>query len=552
MNWEKHGIDISKVRGGKTTCPKCSHERKNKTDLCLSVDFKTGLFNCHNGCGFKGSAANYEKPKKEFQKPIARLEKLSPKTLKFFEETRGIENNTLLRFGITESLESMPGIESKVTAICFNYLRNEELVNIKFRGPKKSFKMSAGSELIFYNLDSIKDESCVVIVEGEIDCLTVHQCGFYSVVSVPNGASKGSQKLEYLDNCWQEFEGKEKIILAVDDDEAGRSLREELARRLGKERCLQIVYPEGCKDANEVMLKHNRTAVAYMIDNATPWPIEGVLGMDEMFNTVVDYYQNGYPEGARAEITGFDELLTFAPGQLTTITGIPGSGKDEYMNWVMTRLSKNHEWNWAVFGFEEPPEVHVTKLIEKFTGKSFGFRKNLDQRVNEKEFEYGVFMVDKYFHFVNTDEVDVTMEGIIDKAKQLVKRYGIKGMMINPWNWIEHKIPKGYNETQYVSEVLSKLLFFLKHYGVHCFLIAHPTKMMRDRNTGKYEIPTMYSISGSAHFFNKTHNGICVWRDFETNTVDVYVQKVKHPWLGKIGFASFSYDTFTRQYNSIL
>src|SRR6478736_4395085 len=198
LNWDKYGIDISKARGGKTICPNCSHTRRHKTDPCLSVDLKTGLFNCHNGCGFKGSAAMFEKPKKEFTKPLQRLEKLSPKLLKWFEE-RKISNNTLLRFGVTESKEWMPQFEKKTPVICFNYMRGEEVVNIKFRGALKSFKMEKGAELIFYNF-----------------------------VSVPNGANKGSQQLEYLDNCWQYFEKMEKIFVAVDSDEAGESLKEEL------------------------------------------------------------------------------------------------------------------------------------------------------------------------------------------------------------------------------------------------------------------------------------------------------------------------------------
>jgi twinkle protein len=55
---------------------------------------------------------------------------------------------------------------------------------------------------------------------------------------------------------------------------------------------------------------------------------------------------------------------------------------------------------------------------------------------------------------------------------------------------------------------------------------------------GKYEVPTLYNISGSAHFFNKTDNGITVYSDFESNNVDVYVQKIRYSWLGKIGYCS--------------
>lgn len=546
---ENIGINLNRKTTGsiKTTCPRCSETRKNKKDLCLSVDIDAGMYNCHH-CEWKGRV--FEKSKKEYVKPEPRLEKVSDKTIKFFE-SRGISNNTLLRFGITEAKEWMPQFNSEAQVICFNYQRAGELVNIKFRGPQKSFKMAKDAELIFYNLDSLESEQTAVIVEGEIDCLTLHECGIYNVVSVPNGAGKGNQKLEYLDNCWNAFEVITKVILAVDNDEAGRSLREELARRIGKEKCFTVEYAEGCKDANEVLLKHGKEAISHLIENAKEWPIEGVKTMDEMFPTVSDWFENGYPKGASAGIEGFDKLLTFAPGQLTVVTGIPGHGKDEFLNWVMTSLSTNEGWGWAVCGFEETPEETTTKLIEKFSGKSFAFRKNPYDRITATQYEEGISFVDHYFSFINTEDVDTDIDGILSVSELLVKKKGIKGLYINPWNWIEHKRHEGSSETEYVSEVLSKVIRFAKKRGVHVFLLAHTTKMQKDKMTKKYEVPTLYSISGSAHFYNKTHNGITIYRDFETGLVDVYVQKVKQSWLGQTGFSSYSYDTMTRQYRFV-
>lgn len=490
-----------------------------------------------------------ETEKKEPVKPVARLEKLGPKALSWFENDRKISNNTLLRFKITESTEFMPQLDSKQSVICFNYFRDEQLVNIKFRGPRKSFTMAKDAELIFYNLDAIKDEKECVIVEGEIDCLTLHECGIYNSVSVPNGATHGKQRLEYLDNCYGYFTGKEKIILATDNDFPGNNLREELARRLGKERCYQVVYPEGCKDLNDVLVKFGKEKVQEIIQSSTRWPVEGIVVMDEIFPEVVDYYENGYPQGADAKIADFD--LRFGPGEMTVVTGIPGSGKDEFVNFITTSLSKFHDWSWGYVGMEETPQITTTKLIEKFTGKSFSFRKNEGHRVNQREFEYGVGMVDKYFHFVNVNKVEVTVTGIINKATEMVERFGINGLVVSPWNCLEHKIQYGLTETLYISEKLTEFIAFLGKYGVHLFLLAHPRKVEKNRQTGKYNIPTLYDISGSANFYNKTHNGICVYRDFDTNEVYVYRQKVKNWWNGSVGYSSFRFDVNTRQYLTV-
>lgn len=484
---------------------------------------------------------------KDYVKPLPRLETISEKAIAWFEK-RGISNNTIIRFKLTSSIEWMPQTQKEESVICFNYFRDEELVNIKFRDGAKNFKLNKDSERIFYNLDAVKGCDEIVIVEGEVDCMSFHEAGVYNSVSVPNGASKGKQNLDYLDNCYQYFLGAKKLIIAVDNDEPGKLLKEELARRLGKERVFLVDWPEGCKDANDVLVKFGGKILKEIYQNARLYPLEGELTIDDMGETLLDYYSNGYPPGYPAGIPGFDEYLTFYPGQLTMVTGIPGSGKDEFVNYICEGLARNHGWKFGVIGFEEPSEITVTKIIEKHSGKSFGFRKDLNHRMTQVQFEKGLLFVHEHFKFINTDEIEVTIDGLVNKAQELVTRYGINGLIISPWNCIEHKIPHGYSETQYVSEVLQKLIVFLKKRGVHCFLIAHPTKIERDKKTGKYEVTTLYKISGSAHFFNKTYNGISVYRDFETGQVDVYIQKVKWSWLGKIGSCSFTFDTMTRQY----
>jgi twinkle protein len=214
----------------------------------------------------------------------------------------------------------------------------------------------------------------------------------------------------------------------------------------------------------------------------------------------------------------------------------------------MTALSIIHGMEWAVFNFEEPAEIHTTKLIEKHAKKAFAFRKNPEHRLSRMQFEQGISFVDEHFHFVNVSKIKVTMQGILDKLKELVQRYGVDGVIINPWNFLEHHRGNGQSETEYISEQLTMLVNFLWQHRVHALLIAHPTKMQKDKRTGKYEVPTLYSINGSAHFYNKTHNGISVYRDVEAHRTEIYVQKVKWYWMGKVGWASYVFNTDIRQY----
>lgn len=541
----------------------------NEKSGSFTVSKAKGIYKCF-GCGKSGDAIQFlvehEKKtfpeaiellaskynveldgtaKREFVKPLPRLEKLLPKTIQWFE-SRGINNNTLLRMKITEAVEWMPQFKKEVPVICFNYFRGEELINIKFRGPQKSFKMAKDAQLIFYNIDSLEGQEEAVIVEGEPDCLSWIESGIYNVISVPNGAAKGKQKLEYLDNCWESFINLKKIIIAVDDDPAGRLLKEELARRLGKEKCWVVEYPKGCKDSNEVLAKFGKSGVQGLYQSAKPWPLKGVMPMDEIFPIVNDWFENGYPEGFKCGIIGIDHLISFAPGQVTTVTGIPGHGKDEVLNMFKAQMIKKGK-SIADCGFEETPAESTSKIAEKLTGKSFAFRKNQKDRMTRMQFEWAISQIDQYVHFYNAEEVENDLDGLLELASILVLRFGIEFLFLNPWNWIEQKREPGMNETEYVSMAYTKLVLFARKHGVHVFIVAHTTKMTKNKD-GKWDVPNLYSISGGANFFNKTHNGITVYTDFNTGITDVYVQKVKQSWLGHKGFSSFGFNKDNRQY----
>lgn len=566
----------------------------NEKSPSFKVSPAMGIYKCF-GCGVSGDAIEFvrkndnitflesvkklaarynieveesmNESKKQYEKPIPRLEKLSPEVIKRYEDVRGISNNTLLRFKVTQSVEWMPKAQKNIITINYNYYQNDELVNIKFRGVNKDYKLNKDSKLIFYNIDSIKDVDECTICEGEEDAHSYYEVGEYNVVSVPNGANvNGNIKLEYLDNCYEYFEDKKRIYISTDGDEAGRRLCEELSRRLGKERCYIVEYPKEavvkdaksgnlrpCKDANEVLVHFGKQAVLDLKNNAKLYPLEGESTMDDIKPLLVDYYINGYPKGAESGMLDYTDdkegYLTYIPQQLTVVTGINGHGKDEVVNNICVGLAKKNGWKTAICQFEENTEITASKILEKHTGKAFDFRKNADNRMNYNQFEQGLLFVKEYFKFINVDAIDTNIESIIAKFIHMVFRYGVNCVVISPWNCIEHNVPNGMPETNYVSLVLSQITSFAKKYNVHVFLVAHPTKMPKN-SIGQYEVPTLQNISGSVHFANKAHNGLTVYRHFDTGITEVHIQKVKFYWLGKVGLRQFYYDTQTRQYLS--
>jgi twinkle protein len=447
-----------------------------------------------------------------------------------------ISQKTLNKMKVYTDTEFMPQFNKEIEVICFPYFLNEKLVNIKFRGAKKSFKLVSGAELIFWNIDCLKENTEVIIVEGEIDGLTFVEHGFNNVLSVPNGANKN---LEYLDSCIDSFRDIKKIFIATDQDTKGIELRDELIRRLGPERCWVISFKD-CKDANEYFQKYGPD-FKDVIPDAKPVPVKGIIEVGSMYADIHNLFNNGVQRGKEIGIQRVDECVTWETGRLAIITGIPSSGKSEFVDYLITKLNILHGWKAAYFTPENYPlKFHYSKLFEKLIGKKFSCKS-----ANELEFDMAFDYVKENFFYILNEE-DFKVKSILESAKILVKTRGIKVVVIDPYNKLEHQYKD--SETQYISRFLDELINFAKFNDVLVFLVAHPKKM------NKGEVPTLYDISGSANFYNKTDYGLTVHRKIGDegtmiNEVDVYIQKIKYKHLGNQGVINLKYDYDSGRFN---
>lgn len=540
MGWTYLNINVHGKKSGqiKTLCPQCNHKRSDKRDKSLSCNLDTGAYHCHY-CDWKGNVNVFSK--KTYVKPTwSNSTVLSEPLVKWFEG-RGINQSTLIKMKVTEGLEYMPQKNKEVNTIQFNYFLNEELINVKYRTADKCFKLVSNAELIPYNIDSIFGQKDCIITEGEIDCLSFVQCGFNAVVSVPNGATTN---LEYLDRFIEShFDDKEVIYIAADVDKKGLELREELVRRLGAERCKIVTYGDGCKDANELLncIGQGAVAVVNAVKDARDVKIDGIFEINDVSEQLDSLLEEGLHKGATTGHLDFDNLISFEVGRLLVVTGIPSHGKSEFVDELLYRLNLVHKWKIAYFSPENHPlQVHVSKLISKLTGKSFD-KKYLKQHEYEEARD---MMQDNYFFIDPKESSDI--DTVLEKARWLVRKRGIKILVIDPFNKLEHNIQGGMSETQYISKFLDRLIMFAKQYSVMMVLVAHPTKMKMEK--GVFDLPNLYSINGSSHFYNKTDFGICVFRNEETGLVDVHVQKVKFKHLGRSGLAKFHYNINNGRY----
>ena len=548
------GIDTKGHSSGqiKTPCPKCSHTRKKKHDPCLSVDLDRGLYNCHN-CGWAGGLntnGNHQRKaqpmsEKTYRKPNYEWpQELREKAYNFLVDERGIPEHILQRnkIGFVQGVFKFP------------FIKNGEVVNIKSRTWDKKFWQEEEAEKVFYGYDDI-DNEVTVIAEGEYDKLAMEVAGFPNSVSVPDGApSVGtknySSKFNFLDTCEGRLNEVKQFIIAVDNDGPGKLLEEELARRLGWVRCSRVVWPDGCKDANEVLIKHGIAAIKKAIEGAIPFPVEGVSWVNDL--DIGTLYERGLQRGLETGWSSLDRHYSISQesGELHIVTGIPGHGKSEFLDALMVNLAKKEGWNIGLFSPENfPLEYHASKLMEKYIGKPFsaGFK----TRMTLEELETARKWLNEHFAFLMPDEKNLTVTAILELATTLVYRRGMRALIIDPWNEVDHSRPNGMTETEYISQSLTRIRRFTRTNSCHVFVVAHPFKMAR--TDGKaYPCPSPYDISGSAHWRNKADNCLAVWRDIsptnETLEVEIHVQKIRKKHIGRLGMVKLKYEYSTGRY----
>jgi twinkle protein len=529
--------DVVLSRSGENNqpCPECSKDRKKKSAKSFSFNVEKGIGKCFN-C--QASFFEYREPVKQNVYHIPEWKnrtELSDQAAKWMR-SRLIEQDVLNSMGVSSAMEWMPQTQKEESVVCFPYYRNGKLVNIKYRDARKNFKLVKDAELILYNFDAIHETKELVIVEGEIDCLSFIQSGVKNCVSVPNGA--GGSSMEYLDSCFDELLLIEKFYIGTDNDTAGFKLREELVRRLGAERCAIVNYGD-CKDANEYLQKYGGYELPELIKQAQDVPVEGIVKCEDIYDDIYDLYLHGFQPGATINVHELDQLISWVTGRLAVVTGIPGHGKSEVIDWIVVMLNLIHGWKAAYFSPENhPTSYHFGKIASKITGKSFSH-----EHLTHDDFIGAYSYMNENFTFINPSE-DLTIDLILEKAKWLVRKVGIKILVIDPFNKLDHLQERGESETQYISRFLDRLTNFARINGVLVFLAAHPRKMQPKKDCpGKFEIPTLYDINGSANFFNKTDYGLTIYRDREEQIVSVVVQKVKFKHWGQVGHVDFKYNS---------
>lgn len=535
------GIKLRRRSGSeKTTCPKCSEGRRNKKDPCLSVNITNGEWNCHN-CSWKGNVRFSEKKREEkkYQRPTEEMWKsqvLAEKVVSYFSG-RAISRETLEKFMVYSKEEYMPQTQKKENCICFPYLRDQAVVNIKFRDGRKNFKMVKDAELILFGMQTLHGRHCAIITEGEVDMLSCYEAGFgndyeqvadedgqllehdlgrWATLSVPNGASRGSQRLEYMDNCSDWLRDIDEFVIATDNDEAGVELRNELIRRLGVEKCRFVEYPSnqvvpmpdgskrGCKDLNEVLIYFGKENVQKLISSAPSVPVDGINYLEDILESMLANFRAGIQLAPTTRFRAVDEYFRWKKGDINLFTGYANQGKTTYAMQLMLIKSIYDDWKWAVFCPENyPANDFYDDLVEMYIGKWIS-------NMSEAEYLEACTFINLHFFYVYPDG-DHDIESIHEKFRYLVLKKGVDGVLLDPFNQLDKNQAAYQRDDQYLSIVLKDIKRFALLNDVSYNIVTHP-KNPTYGNNKQLPPPEVYDLHGGSMWANKADNIIVYHR----------------------------------------
>jgi len=450
---------------------------------------------------------------------------------------RGIASDTAERMGVSTHSDD------RGNWLTFPYRLDGEVVNRKRRmTAEKRHEMDKGGRLCLWNGEvlrsqQVRDGGSVIITEGEFDAMIAVQCGKHSTVSVPNGAPServddpaNAKRYAYLYDCHEHDLGQvREFILATDGDKPGASLATDLAAILGPERCRFVVYPEGTKDLNEVFLAHGQAGVVKAIDDARPWPVKGLYRMSDI------------PEAAavQAMTTGIDALdpmMSIVLGTLTVFTGYANMGKSTVLNTLLASCVARGV-PVCVASFETAPKPILRDGIARaMLGCSeYDYAAHAGRTTAWDRIEQHVRIVSNSLD----EDTELDIDGFLDVCRAAVLRDGVRVIVLDPWNEVEHKRARDETTTEYVGRSIRKVKAFAKRFNVAFWIVAHPTKPQK----GQSGIPSLYDVSDSANWSNKADYGLVYHRPDKTvNEATLAVVKVRMGLPGECGTVSVKFD----------
>lgn len=458
--------------------------------------------------------------------------------LTWLQQVRKLDGALLSHMGVVEKQHPQIG---RVAA--FQYVKSGKPYAAKFRGiDAKEWRSSQGVSRDLYNFDALTTETAlpIVLTEGEMDCLSVIQAGYSRAVSLPDGWTADGGKRDVIIAAEALFRQSPYVIVAGDNDEAGASLPRTIANVLRGHDVRFVAWPDGCKDANDVLVQHGEGVLNNCLLSARRMDPEGGF-----ITGISDLPPLPARRVLRANVNPLDFVLAFEIGAMSIGTGTPGSGKSTLTTFAAYHVAMSERVRVGFLAFETHPYKIRDHLCRLATGKPWAELPDMQQQVTGAKLDLSFRIVHRTY-----DAGSHNLGWLKEMVYTLAVRDNCKLVIVDPWNELEHLPEPGESMTAYINFAIQQIRVWAEQYDCHICLIAHPRKMATE---GKARSPTGYDIADSAAFFNKPSLGFTVHQeqnDQGENFVKLSCWKVRDTQLYGIerGDVLLTFDTRAMDY----
>lgn len=460
----------------------------------------------------------------------------------YLDASRGIDPEAAARYGVT-----MRQLKAGGMAVAIEYRRAGETVGHKLRpvdpgeGPRFFFHPK-GATRDLWNVDVLGDDTLadmpVIITEGELDAMSCVVAGFPRAVSIPDGwtlnynGDDGPKSRPILANA-ERLRKSPFVIIAGDGDDTGASFVRAVSNMLDGHPCKFLDYPEGCKDANDVLRKYGVGELARVLNTARWCDPEGgrITGFSDMPPMPpMQIFRPGFDP--------FDRVILFHAGFPTIVTGIPSHGKSTFLTCALHHTVRTNGIRVGMAMLETPAFVLRDHLARLNTGRTWEMlaRIERDKLSEQLDRDYRIL------HKIDADRAPHDLGWVRDMMHAAAVRDGCKVIMFDPWNEVDHAPEKGESLTAYTNVALARIRQWAERFDCAVAIVAHPTKMQAQAGA-KPQPPLGYDISDSSAWYNKAAIGVTVHQvDGDDPHVRVINWKSKFQQQYGIGKGKISLD----------
>lgn len=431
--------------------------------------------------------------------------RLSSSATAWAQSERKISEATLARLGVASGTTFFGKLGRKSEALFFQYPDGWKARSF----PEKDFISNKGFSLAFWNIERVlrANPERVFVVEGELDACALVESGIPpdQVLSVPNGAKEKQAdapsvegRYEFVERALRDGLNRVKrFVWCGDGDGPGLSLRADMVRLLGAARFWFTNWPEGCKDANDVLVKDGADALRDLVtDGALQWPVEGLYRLNEMPDPApLTLWRPGFAE--------WESKVMLAPRTLSVVTGQPGHGKTQLWGQIWFQVVRSYCVPACIASFETRPKPHLRRQLRSlFIGK-------LENQCSEEEIDRADRWINERYLFALHPDQRPTLKWFLDLAEVAVIRHGARIIQLDPWNRLEEQRDRDESKTDYIGRCLRSLHVFAHDMNCHVQILAHPAKMEGVRRD---KPPSLEDISDSKNWENMVDQGFVVHR----------------------------------------